>query len=259
VAEPFQTRTPDTTEDGLLSRVTGRRSRAETVRALESLLAEAERVADVTSEHVAAVGERHGIDLDAQLRTARRNLYRRFMEHCLDDFELSELELEDLRHLKTVLHLSDADVDHIQNRVTREVYGCAVETVLEDSQVDDEEKSFLKRLRDDLNVSDFHASQMFEEGLRRAQRRALSGTAVDSAFLRADGRPIELHGSSRVGLQEAIQSAVDLAAERMPGLAWADVSDVRVRISDGRVVQWRVSLSAAASEPEGDQPASELP
>ena len=251
MAEPFQTRAPDT-DEGLLSRVTGRRSRAEAARALESLLAEAGRVADVTSDHVAAVGARHGIDLDAQLRTARRNLYRRFLVHCLDDFELSNIEIEDLRQLKASLFLSDADVTHIQNRVTREVYGCAIETVLEDNLIDEEEKSFLKQLRDDLDVSDFHASQMFEEGLRRAQRRAVDATAIESAFLRSDGQPIELEGSSRVGLQEAIQGAVDLAAERMPGLAWADVSDVRVRISDARVVQWKVTLRAAATRPEGD-------
>lgn len=254
MAEPFQTRAPDADEQGLLSRVTGRRSRAETVRALESLLAEADRVCDVTRGQVTAVGERHGIDLEAQLRTARRNLYRRFLEHCLDDFMLSDLEVEDLNHLKTALHLSDADVDHIQNRVTREVYGCAVETVLEDHLVDDEEKSFLKRLREDLDVSEFHASQIFEEGLRRAQQRSLAGTAIESAFLRPDGEPIELEGSSRVGLNEAIQAVVDLAAERMPGLAWADLSDVRVRISDGRIVQWRVRLTAAAGQESDDGP-----
>ncbi|MFV1988786.1 MAG: dodecin domain-containing protein [Gemmatimonadota bacterium] len=248
MAEPFQTRPPDAEGEGLLARVTGRRSRAATVRGLESLFADAARVRDVASEHVTAVGERHGIDLAAHLRTARRQLYRRFLEHCLDDFILSELEVEDLLHLRRVLHLSDADVDHVQNRVTRDVYGSAVETVLEDNLVDDEEKAFLKRLSEDLDVPEFHASTIFEQGVRRAQQRTLKGAAIESAFLRSDGESLELEGSSRVGLSEAIQDVVDHAVESMPDLAWADLSHVRVRVSDGRIVQWCVRLSAAAED-----------
>ena len=253
MVEPFQSRQPDPQTEGLLSRVAGRRSRAATVRELESLLAEADRLRDVTSEHVAAVGERHGVDLLAQLRTARRNLYRRFLEHCLEDFMLSDLEVEDLRHLKEVLHLTDTDVAHIQNRVARDVYGCAVETVLEDNAVDEEERAFLKRLRGDLDIPDFHASQLYEDGLRRAQQRALASTTLESAFLQPDGRPLELEGSSRVGLAEAIQAVVDQLEERAPGLAWADVTDVRVRVSDGRVVQWSVRLRAGSAETPEDR------
>jgi flavin-binding protein dodecin len=253
MAEPFQTRPPEPEGEGLLAKMTGRGSRAATVRALETLLAGADRVRDVTNEHVTAVGERHGIDLGAQLRTARRNLYRRFLEHCLDDFVLSDLEVEDLLHLRTVLHLSDADVDHVQNRVTRDVYGCAIETVLEDNLVDDEEKAFLKRLRGDLDVPEFHASKMFEEGVRRAQQRALESIPIESAFLRPDGESFELEGSSRVGLNEAIQAVVDQAAENMPGLAWAELSHVRVRVSDGRIVQWLVRLRAAAEDERAEQ------
>ena len=251
MAEPFQTRTPEPPDEGgLLSKVTGRRARAETVRALESLLAEAERICDVTGDHVASVGERHGIDLAAQLRTARRNLYRRFLEHCLADYMLSDLEVEDLEHLKDVLHLSDPDVAHIQNRVSRDVYGAALESVLEDHRVDEEERRFLKRLRADLDLSEFHASQMFEEELRRSQQRALDETRIDSSFLNSDGDAVELEGSSRLGLAEAVQAVVDQAAARMPGLAWADVTDVRVRISDGRINQWSVRLRAGTGDPD---------
>ena len=244
MAQPFQNRIADVEPDGLLARVAGRRARAETVRALESLLAEAERICDVTGDQIAAVGERHGIDLAAQLRTARRNLYRRFLEHCLDDYMLSDVEIADLTHLKEVLHLSDPDVAHIQNRVARDVYGKALESVLEDALVDEEEKAFLKRLRGDLDLSEFHASQMFEDELRRAQQRTLETTAIDAGFLRPDGETVEIEGSSRTGLSEAVQSVVDQALVSLPDLAWADVSQIRVRISDGRISQWRVRMTA---------------
>lgn len=252
MAEPFQSRTAEVESDGLLSRVSGRRARAETVRALESLLAEAERICDVTGDHVAAVGARHGIDLAAQLRTARRNLYRRFLEHCLDDYMLSEIEVNDLTHLKDVLHLSDPDVAHIQNRVARDVYGKALESVLEDNLVDEDERAFLKRLRSDLDLSEFHASQMFEDELRRAQQRTLETTTLDPGFLRTEGETVEIEGSSRTGLAEAVQSVVDQALVSLPDLAWGDVSQIRIRISDGRIAQWRVRMTVGRGAAPGD-------
>jgi len=249
MAEPFKTRTDEPAE-GLLSRVTRRNARASAIRELEGLLAEAATVRDVDLEAVSAIGQRHGIELDAQLRTARRNMYLRFLEHCLDDYMLSDREVEDLVHLRGLLHLDDADVDHIQQRVAREVYGKAVEAVLEDHQVDDEEKVFLKRLREDLDVSEFHASQMFEQELRRSQHRRLAGTSIESAFLRREGAGVELEGTSRIGLAEAIRGAVDAAHAALPDLAWADLARVRVRVSDGQIVQWHVTLEAGAGEPE---------
>lgn len=254
MAEPFQTRGSESGEDGgFLSKVTGRLARAETVRALESVLAEAERVCDVSGDHIAAVGDRHGIDLAAQLRTARRGLYRRFLEHCLADYMLSDREVEDLKHLKELLHLTDPDVAHLQNLVSRDVYGAALETVLEDHRVDEEERRFLKHLRADLDLSEFHASQMFEEELRRSQQRTLETTEIESAFLTAEGEPIELEGSSRVGFAEAVQSVVDQATESLPGLAWAEVSNVSVRVSDGRITQWRVRLRAGGGDQQGQE------
>ena len=114
--------------------------------------------------------------------------------------------------------------------------------------VDEDERSFLKRLRADLDLSEFHASQMFEEELRRAQQKALETTTLDPGFLSTGKQTVELEGSSRVGFAEAVQSVIDESSSRLPGLAWADVKHVRVKVSDGRVVGWRVKLEAGVGE-----------
>jgi len=242
LAQPFETRHAE--EDGVLSRVPGRRSRAAAVRDLESLLAGATRVRDVTLECVKQVGARHGVDLGGQLRTARRNLYRRLFEHCLADYMLSDREVEDLTHLRAILRLEDADIARIQDRVAQDVYGNAVAMVLDDDEVDDEEKAFLKRLREDLDVSEFHASRMYEEELRRAQQRMLAQTPLDPAFLSPGAEVVELEGGSRTGVVEAIRAVVGESHHAMPDLSWAELTEVRVRIADGEVVQWRVKLRA---------------
>lgn len=242
MAEPFEPQ--PSRSDGLLSRMAGRVTRADAVRELETILAEADCVRDVTLERVQALGERHGIDLAVQLRTLRRNLYRRFFEHCLLDYTLSEAEVEDIEHLRALLHLDDEDVARIQDQVSRQVYGAAVHEVLDDHRLDDEEVRFLKGLRENLDLSEYHANRIVEEERRRSQQRLLSQAAVRSSFLSPEGYVIELTGVSREGVQAAIQTAVDEAAQALPSLAWAELGELRIQIEDGRVVKWAVKLRA---------------
>lgn len=252
MAEPFEPRV--TEGDGLLSRVAGRVTRVGAARELETILAEADCVRDVTLENIRTLGERHGIDLGSQLRTLRRNLYRRFLEHCLLDFALSEAEAGDLEHLRILLHLADDDVARIQDQVSREVYGAAVHEVLADHRLDEEEVEFLKRLRENLDLAEYHANRIVEEERRRAQQRLLSQTAIHSSFLAPEGCVIELTGVSREGVQAAIQTAIDEAALALPSLAWAELGELRVQIESGRVVKWAVKLRAGV-EPHAERPA----
>lgn len=242
MAEPFQAR--DANERGLLKRVAGRMTRQAAVHELETLLAEADCVRDVTLENLRRLGERHGVDLECQLLTLRRTLYRRFLEHCLLDYSLSETEVEDLEHLRRLLHLADEDVAHLQDQVSRQVYGAAVEDVLADHRLDEEEESFLRRLRQDLDLAEYHADRIYGEGFRRAQQRLLSRSAITSSFLAPDGAVVELSGSSPRGIEGAIQAAVDESAQALPHLAWARLADLRIQVESGRVVSWRVTLEA---------------
>lgn len=53
---------------------------------------------------------------------------------------------------------------------------------------------------------------------------------------------IELVGTSESGVTEAIDSAVQKAAETIKGLDWFEVNDIRGRIEDGRVRWYQVSM-----------------
>lgn len=252
MAEPFEPRAPE--QEGLLSRVAGRVTRVGAARELETILAEAQCVRDVALEKIQALGERHGIDLAFQLRTLRCNLYRRFLEHCLLDFSLSESEVADIEHLRTLLHLQDGDVARIQDQVSRQVYGAAVHEVLEDHRLDEEEVQFLKRLRENLDLAEYHAERIVEEERRRSQQRLLSRTAIHSSFLAPEGCVIDLAGVSREGVQAAIQTAIDEASQALPSLAWAELGELRVQIESGRVVKWAVKLRAGVQPDEGPAP-----
>jgi len=115
MAQPFELR--DAPKDGPLARLFGGRGSGGIVAEIESLLAHAPRVREVSPESVAEVAARHGVDLGVRLRTARRNLYRRFLEHCLTDGALSTDESADLVHLRALLRLENDDVERVHDDV----------------------------------------------------------------------------------------------------------------------------------------------
>lgn len=260
MAEPFSRRSSSGVS--LSARIIGRRAARTAVRELEEILGRAKRVQDVSMDRMQKLSETHGIDLRERLRTPRRNLYRRFLEHCLLDCSLTEEEAEDLAHLRKLLHLADSDVAHVHDAVSRAVYGAALEDVLRDHRLDEDEERFLVRLRYELGMSEADASRMYEEEARRAQQRLLSTTPSAGILASREG-VVELKGGSTVGLQDAIRAVVDESSHALPHLSWAELREVKVRIESGHIAEWQIKLKAglaprpAASSPDSTSPAAD--
>lgn len=55
-------------------------------------------------------------------------------------------------------------------------------------------------------------------------------------------KTIELYGSSKTGLQQAIEQAVAKAGESVRGMRWFQMTEVRGHIEEGRVQYWQVGV-----------------
>ena len=55
-------------------------------------------------------------------------------------------------------------------------------------------------------------------------------------------KSIELTGSSKKGVEEAIQIAVKKASETVRNLRWFQVTDTRGYIEKGKVAYWQVTV-----------------
>ena len=55
-------------------------------------------------------------------------------------------------------------------------------------------------------------------------------------------RVTEVVGSSAEGVDKAIRTAVERAAQTLHGLDWFEVTEVRGRIEDGRIAEYQVGL-----------------
>ena len=53
---------------------------------------------------------------------------------------------------------------------------------------------------------------------------------------------VELVGSSKVSIEDAVQSAVAKAAASLRNLRWFEVTETRGYIEDGQVAYWQVTV-----------------
>ncbi|MDQ6965731.1 MAG: dodecin family protein [Mariprofundaceae bacterium] len=57
-------------------------------------------------------------------------------------------------------------------------------------------------------------------------------------------KTIELTGSSTVGIQDAIEHAIERAAQDVHTLRWFEVIETRGHIEKGKVAHWQITLKA---------------
>lgn len=53
---------------------------------------------------------------------------------------------------------------------------------------------------------------------------------------------IELTGSSKTSIEDAVQTAISKAALTVHGLQWFEVVETRGHIADGKVAHWQVTI-----------------
>jgi flavin-binding protein dodecin len=216
-----------------------------TLEAIEDLLAQAACVRDVTSAAVSDLCTARKIDLRRRLSRGRRQLYHRYLKHCFEDRVLTPDEIDDLCHLRDLLHLDAADLIAVQNAVAVEVYGEAVEEVLADFRLDDDEAAFLRALTKSLDLPEARAARIYEERAGRARDRALSeATARDLLFLEHRAPAGEFTGRSSSSLERAIDDALTKASLVVPNLHWFEVTHIAGYAEEGQASGWHISLKA---------------
>lgn len=53
---------------------------------------------------------------------------------------------------------------------------------------------------------------------------------------------IELTGSSKTGIEDAVNNAVAKASKSVRNLRWLQVTDTRAHLEDGKIAHWQVTI-----------------
>lgn len=242
MAQPFESR--QATPGGLGGRLPGARARAAAAE-IEGLLAAAERVTDISAEAIAELVSRHGLDLDRHLSKAGKQLYRRYLEHCLVDRALSDQEAEDLAHLRAILAVEEEVASGITDSVAQAIYGAAVDQALADHRLEPDEELFLSRLRSDLRIEAEAAEAALADGRERARQRYLAKVSDrDDVFVSSQELKLKLEGTSEVSLEAAVENALVAAADVLPGLNQVEITAIHADVSNGAIARWHVAVRA---------------
>lgn len=222
-----------------------RSKRVTTIEALEDLLACSERVRAVRAEDVTAVCAAAAVDLKRKFKSDRKDLYRRFLAHCLDDKVLTEEESADLQHLADLLHLEAREIAPIHEEIAQEVYGMAIQEVLEDLRLDPDEEAFLRRLQGELQISDDAAQRLYERGQSEARERAYSKAATrDDEFAQLRVPAGDFSGRSTSSLEMAVADALTKATIAVPKLHWFELTNISGYVENGKPESWHVTVRA---------------
>lgn len=63
-------------------------------------------------------------------------------------------------------------------------------------------------------------------------------------------KKIELTGSSTIGIQDAIETAITKAAETNDQMRWFEVIETRGHIENGKVAHWQVTVKIGFALPQ---------
>ena len=62
---------------------------------------------------------------------------------------------------------------------------------------------------------------------------------------------IELTGSSKTGLQDAIENAIARASKTVRNMRWFEITNARGHIEEGKVAYWQVTLKVGFTLEDG--------
>jgi flavin-binding protein dodecin len=241
MADPFRSAPAAATGLGRVLRS----KRVTTFEALEDLLACSEKIRAVRAEDVRAVCAAAAVDLKRKFLGDRKDLYRRYLAHCLDDKVLTEEESADLQHLADLLHLDDREIAPVHEELAQEVYGMAIREVLEDLRLDRDEEAFLRRLRGELHISDEVAQRLYERGETEARDRAYSKAAAgDKEFVQFRPPAGDFTGRSTSSLEMAVADALTKATVAVPKLHWFELTNISGYVENGKPESWHVTVRA---------------
>lgn len=117
----------------------------------------------ISQNDICEIASRYGKSVLTKSNSVLNEIYKDYLNHCLIDKQLSETELEELKHLKNILSLTDNNVLAIHNNVVGNIYHKSMTEVVSDGEIDKSEEKFLEKLRTDLHLSEEIANKISEQ------------------------------------------------------------------------------------------------
>ncbi len=106
-------------------------------------------------------------------------LFSQYIDYCLIDKKIDDLEIKNFKVLKSLLRISENDIQKVIKEKTESLYYKETSRVVEDGVLDSNEKNYLDSLKKNLMLSDEIAENLYSTAAISKLQNWIDGAIVD--------------------------------------------------------------------------------
>lgn len=153
---------------GLIGRFFGRPAKINAIIEINNLFAQNHKsLQKVTLDQIIQITARYKVNLSSRFKEERMALFQSYLDACLENNRLEKHEMDDLKHLKSLLILKEKDSRELIRRATSRLYEKHVKNALSDGELTPQEREILEQLKKDLLLSDKMAHKLYKRNANK--------------------------------------------------------------------------------------------
>ena len=130
-------------------KITGSRLRENAINEINNLLS-TKSILEIDSTEILQIADKYNINFVKEFSDRFIEFYEVYLKQCLKDSLLSEVEIQELNHLKNLLALTDPEVSNLHNRISGDIYKKNYEDVIKDGEISEAERYFLDKIQSNV-------------------------------------------------------------------------------------------------------------
>lgn len=132
------------------------------VKEVNNLLA-SKPLLQISKQEIEAIEKKYAVNIEREFKLNLEEFYAVYLNYCLKDKNLSDDELKELKHLKTILNLNDKSIDKLHSMVGEIVYKQSFQEAVSDGRLTKDEEAFLNKLENELRLPKELANKISNE------------------------------------------------------------------------------------------------
>jgi hypothetical protein len=137
-------------------------------------------IKEIKVEHVAEIVEKYKVDLRRLFLNRLKELYERYLKICFEDNVLTEDEIDNLNHLKSILMLNTDEVTALHNALGGAIYRNNIDEAIKDGIFDENKQAFLNKLKQNLQLPDAIAEKISQESRTQLVKDKVDAISEDN-------------------------------------------------------------------------------
>ncbi len=165
---------------GLIQKILGRKPKINAITEINNLFARSQdNLRQVSLEQVIHITGRYKVNLSSRFKEERMGLFQSYLHACLENNKLDQQEVEDLKHLRSLLMLKEKDTREQIRRATARLYEKHLRDTLSNGELSPKERDMLEQLKKDLLLSHKMAEKLYKRNANKVLEDYIRGAISD--------------------------------------------------------------------------------